>query len=105
MLSAYQQGKAQIAAKEIDKGVAVWRELAAEANGASESELAAWLFLKVGDTLAAARKWDEAHAGYRAAIEAVKERGEPTIVARIWDAEADGVREAKRISEGGSRLS
>ena len=36
MLSAYQQGKDLIAAKEIDKGVAGWRELAAQANRANE---------------------------------------------------------------------
>jgi CHAT domain-containing protein/Tfp pilus assembly protein PilF len=85
-LSAYQQGQALVAAKETDKGIAAWRELAA-ADQAQYWELAAWLLLKVGDTLASARKWDEAHAAYGAAIVANKGRDEPSIVARLLDAE------------------
>ena len=41
----------------------------------------------MGDTLATARRWDEAHADYRASIEAAKGRGDPALVARMWDAE------------------
>jgi CHAT domain-containing protein/Tfp pilus assembly protein PilF len=87
LLSAYQQGKELIAAKEIDKGVTGWRELAAQANKANDWKLAAWLFLRVGDTLTTARRRDEAHANYGVAIEALKDRGDSTLVARIWDAE------------------
>jgi CHAT domain-containing protein/Tfp pilus assembly protein PilF len=87
LLAVYQQGKELIDAKEIDKGVAGWRELAAQADRAKDSELAAWLLLKVGDTLANARKWDDAHAEFRAAIQALKGGGDSTLVARIWDAE------------------
>ena len=84
-LSAYQQGKDLIAAKQIDKGLAGWRELAAQAN-ANDLELATWLFQRMGDTLATARRWDEAHADYRASIEAANGRGDPALVARMWDA-------------------
>ena len=88
-LSAYEEGKRLIAAKEIDRGIAAWRELAAQSSNANDPVLAAWLFLRVGDTLGAARNFDEAHAAYRTALEAIKaHRDQPIIPARIWDADA-----------------
>jgi CHAT domain-containing protein/Tfp pilus assembly protein PilF len=88
MLSRYQQGR-DLLVKEIDKALSVWRDLAVQADAANDRELAAWLLFRVGDALAAARRWDEAHAGYQAAIAAVKDHGgAPAVLAAIW--EADG---------------
>jgi CHAT domain-containing protein/Tfp pilus assembly protein PilF len=86
LLSAYEEGKRLIAAKEIDKGLANWREMAERATRVNDGELAAWLLRKVGDALADVRRWDEAHASYQAAIEVLEQRGARPFVARVWDA-------------------
>lgn len=84
-LRAYQQARERIAAKQIDAGIDAWRALASQANIATNPELAAWLWLRIGDTIRNARRWDDAHVGYRAALEVA--RGDSNIVARVWEAE------------------
>jgi CHAT domain-containing protein/Tfp pilus assembly protein PilF len=87
LLSRYRQGR-DLLAKETDQAAGVWRDLAVQAHNANDRELAAWLLFRVGDALAAARRWDEAHAAYQAAIAAVKDDGNGLArVAGIWDAE------------------
>jgi tetratricopeptide (TPR) repeat protein len=99
----------------LDKGVAAWRELAARANTATNWPTAAWLFLKVGDTLASQRRGAEAHAAYQAAIELAQGHDEPTWMASMWDTQGLALerqndfpkaeaayREALRIRERGS---
>lgn len=82
----YQRAKALIADGDTDEGVAVWREMAAHAENAGDWELAAWLFFRVGETLANARRWDEAQAGYAAAVAAVNGR-EATLLTTIRHAQ------------------
>jgi CHAT domain-containing protein/Tfp pilus assembly protein PilF len=86
LLSAYEEGKRLVAAKEVDKGVAAWRQLAEQATRVDDWQLAGWLLRKVGDALANVQKWDDAHSSYQAAIEALEQHGVGTSVARAWDA-------------------
>ena len=60
---------------------------------------------RIGDTLANARRWDEAHAEYRAAIEAAKKRGDPALVARMLDAEGGAFERQNDYPKSGSRIS
>ena len=68
-------------------------------------DLAAWLFLKVGDTLATARKWDEAQLVYGTAIEALKDRAEPRVVAKDLGGQGTGVQERQNdFPKSGRRI-
>jgi CHAT domain-containing protein/Tfp pilus assembly protein PilF len=114
-LSAYLHGQKLIAAADLDKGISAWRELATQANRENDSELAAWLSIRIGATLANARRWDEAHAAFRTAADTVKDADSPSG-ARIVEADGSAFeaqndflnaeaayREALRIRESRSR--
>jgi CHAT domain-containing protein/Tfp pilus assembly protein PilF len=98
-LLLYQEGKDLIAVKEIDKGVATWSELSAQASKANDLELAGWLLLRVADTLATPGRWDEAHSAYQVALGAAKKHGEPRLVAKVWDAEAGAFQRRNKLPE------
>ena len=87
LLSAYQEGKSLIEAKEPDKGFALWRQAAAKGTGKKAWKVATWLFLKTGDALADLRKWNESHAAYRTAIDEAKNASDWSVQAQIWTAE------------------
>ncbi len=87
VLSVYQVGTELIAAKDIDKGVALWREAAEEPKKGKDSRLVGWLFLRMGDALAEAGKWDEAHVAYGKAIQEAEGAGEAAPLAMAWDSE------------------
>jgi CHAT domain-containing protein/tetratricopeptide (TPR) repeat protein len=85
ILSVYERGKVLLVAGN-NEGLAAWRELARQLKD-HDGELAAWLFVKIGDTLAGARRWDDAHTAYAAAMDAAKARGTPVVLAALWDTE------------------
>jgi CHAT domain-containing protein/Tfp pilus assembly protein PilF len=74
-LARYREGRASIAAGELQKGTDLWRRLAQEASAREDWLPACWLLLRVGEALAAARQWDEAQVVFRAAVEAARESG------------------------------
>ena len=84
LLSRYQHGR-ELLDKQIDRAAELWRDLAAEASAAPEQ--AAWLLVKTGDALTAARRWDVARDAYRSAYDVVQASGNATVAARIRDAE------------------
>jgi CHAT domain-containing protein/Tfp pilus assembly protein PilF len=87
-LTIYQEGKKLVEAKkEPDKGLALWRQAATRAREEKESRAARWLFFRMGDALADLRRWDEAHAAYRAAIEEVRSTSDVSFLGQIWTAE------------------
>lgn len=81
LLAGYQEGKTLIDEKNLDSGVAQWREAAAQAD----PMLAAWLLWKSGNQLTAARRWDEAHLSYQMSLDAAGSQELVAVRARIWE--------------------
>jgi len=73
VLKLYQAGKAATGKKEIEKGIALWREAAKLAEAKKNPALLSWLYLQIGNTWAENRKWNEALADYQAGIRFAEE--------------------------------
>ena len=90
LISNYQQGKKAVEAREFEKAIALWGEAAGRMQREGKAELACWLFMKLGDALAEARRWAAAHGAYRDALEAARQGPkeiQDSASARIWRAE------------------
>jgi CHAT domain-containing protein/tetratricopeptide (TPR) repeat protein len=83
LFALYQQGKELVEAKKVKEGVARWRDAAEDARKRESEWLAAWLFFKLGATLAGARNWSEADAAYTEAIEEAEKGGRTTTISYL----------------------
>ena len=98
-LAAYAEGKRLLEAKDTAGAAARWQEEALRAKGERQWTLAAWLLLEVDDASASGARWDEAHAAYRAALEAARETGSPVAVAQAWEAQGQAFLRRNELKE------
>jgi CHAT domain-containing protein/Tfp pilus assembly protein PilF len=102
-LAIYHNGKKLIEAKdEPDKGLALWRQSATRVREERKSSAARWLYLRIGDALADLKRWDEAHAAYRAAIEEVRSTSDVSFLGQIWRAQGKAFLAQNDFSEAES---
>src|SRR5205807_2378600 len=73
---SYLEAKKKIDAKDLEGGVAAFRELARYLAGQREYTTASWLLARSGDLRFGTQKWSDAVALYDAAIEAARSAGD-----------------------------
>jgi CHAT domain-containing protein/Tfp pilus assembly protein PilF len=79
-LNIYLEGKAAIDARTLESGAALWSRAAKFANTGGS-----WMYLRIGDTWAEARRWADASAAYDMAR--AESEGDTDIAkAFVWDA-------------------
>jgi CHAT domain-containing protein/Tfp pilus assembly protein PilF len=81
----YDEARRLVDSKEIDKGLNLWRELAANETNAM---LRCWLLLRVANVSADNKKWADAHDAFELAKNQAKAAGYPIALAVIVEASA-----------------
>ena len=85
LLASYHDGMRLVAAKEIEKGTKTWQAVADKAQLSNDPVLRYWISLRVADVLSEARRWDEADAAYRKAMEQGTIIQQPALFASGWE--------------------
>ncbi|MBP7868154.1 MAG: tetratricopeptide repeat protein [Acidobacteria bacterium] len=98
-LAAYRDGKRSMDAKEVERGLALWKEAAEKLKNIHEPLQACCLLFMAGDVLAGARKWEGAQAAYGQAIGLSGEAGRPDVSARIWNARGVAYKKQNDLSK------
>jgi CHAT domain-containing protein/Tfp pilus assembly protein PilF len=86
VLERYIDGKAAVASKQLERGIASWREVVTSAESIDDVLTVCWMHLKIGDTWAEAQRWKEAQAAYESARGMAETAGNVVARAIIWDA-------------------
>ncbi len=84
-LASYDEAKALIAKGEIDKGLSVWKEMAAATGRVGNHAKAAWLFLRGADSAVESREWQIAAGALKEAQREARASGKASLVATITD--------------------
>jgi CHAT domain-containing protein/Tfp pilus assembly protein PilF len=82
-LKSYLEGKSAILAKQLNEGLALWREVA---KSADEAHSALWMYLQIANTWADGRKWHEAETAYNDSQARAKDNGTSDMArAIVWE--------------------
>jgi CHAT domain-containing protein/Tfp pilus assembly protein PilF len=84
-LQAYLQGREAVGAKQLEKGLSLWGEMAKSAQSANATTVAWWLNMRIGDTWAEARRWKEAQTAYNLARGIVATAMNTVAQSLAWD--------------------
>jgi CHAT domain-containing protein/Tfp pilus assembly protein PilF len=84
-LERYIDGKAAVASKQLERGIASWGEVVKSAESIHDVVSVCWMNLKIGDTWADAQRWKEAQAAYESARGMAETAGNVVARAIIWD--------------------
>jgi CHAT domain-containing protein len=98
MLADYSKGKGLIKAEDLEAGINLLQKVAEIAeNQVEDRRLGSWLFLRIGDTWAKARRGDKAYGSYRAALDVAQE---PLARVVIWQAIGAAQEKASEFDAG-----
>jgi CHAT domain-containing protein len=80
-LAAYEEGRRLVGGEDVERGLALWRDLARSFRGRGDGPRASWLFLKLARFATFQSRWAAADEGFTEALEAAA--GDPAAEALI----------------------
>jgi CHAT domain-containing protein/Tfp pilus assembly protein PilF len=98
-LTKYLQGRGRLEAKDLDKAVRVWRELATELSAANDHESAAWLLRRTAYAFRDADRPDDCYLLAELAISEAELSGKNMVKVQVSVSKADDLREFGKDSE------
>jgi len=84
-LRDYEEARKLVLEKDIEKGLPLWDIIAKAAEASKNQGIACWIYLKMGDSLAKERQWENAGAFYQKAIKHAELMKNPVALAQALE--------------------